>query len=149
MRRESDVLWLKAFHIIFMVTWFAGLFYLPRLLVYFVEAVEPVVRDRLKVMQRRLLVMTHIGMALTFVFGLALIGWWMKHSPEYLTKGAWFHAKLALVVLLLGYHAMLAHLVAKAKHDRLNWSSRGLRGFNEIPSLLLIAIVILVVVKPF
>lgn len=143
------MVWLKAFHIIFMVTWFAGLFYLPRLLVYFVEASEPVVRDRLKVMQRRLLVMTHIGMSLTFVFGLALIGWWMKNSPQYLIDGYWFHAKMAMVALLLTYHAMLAHLVAKAKHDRLNWSSRGLRAFNEIPSLLLIGIVILVVVKPF
>ena len=143
------MLWLKAFHIVVMVTWFAGLFYLPRLLVYFVEAAEPDVRGRLKVMQRRLLVMTHIGMALAVGFGLALTAWWMKQAPDYLVQGHWFHAKMTLVVALLGYHAMLARLVAQARQDQLRRSSRWLRWFNEVPSVLLIGIVILVVVKPF
>lgn len=141
------MLWLKAFHIIFVVTWFAGLFYLPRLFVYFVEAGEPAVRERLKVMQRRLMMITHIGGVLAVGFGLATMAWWMRHSPAYLMH-AWFHIKLALVVLLIGYHGMLVKLVRDCRHDACRWSSRALRLFNEIPSLLLVAIVILVVVKP-
>jgi putative membrane protein len=141
------MLWLKAFHIIFVVTWFAGLFYLPRLFVYFVEAEEPEVRERLKVMQRRLMGITHIGGILAVGFGLAVMAWWMMHAPSYLMH-AWFHIKLFLVLLLIGYHVMLVKLVRDCRRDACTWSSRGLRIFNEIPSLLLIAIVILVVVKP-
>ncbi len=142
------MLWLKAFHIIFVVTWFAGLFYLPRLFVYHVEATEPVVRERLKIMQRRLLGITHIGGLLAVGFGLATMAWWLAHAPGYLMDGWWFHAKLGLVLLLIGYHAMLVWMVRRARHDALNWSSRALRIFNEVPAVLLIAIVILVVVKP-
>jgi len=142
------MLWLKALHIIFVVTWFAGLFYLPRLFVYHVEADEPVVRERLKVMERRLMGITHIGGALAVAFGLALMAWWLMHAPGHLMHGWWFHAKLVLVALLIGYHVMLARMVRQARRDALKWTSRGLRIFNEIPSLLLIAIVILVVVQP-
>lgn len=147
-RRVRIVLWLKAFHIIFVVTWFAGLFYLPRLFVYHVEAEEPAVRERLKVMERRLLGITHIGGLLAVAFGLATMGWWLAHAPGYLMNGWWFHAKLALVLALIGYHAMLIKMVRDARRDALDWTSRALRIFNEIPALLLIAIVILVVVKP-
>jgi len=143
------MLWLKAFHIIFLVTWFAGLFYLPRLFVYCAEAGEEVVRERLKVMQRRLLMITHIGGALTVVFGIALTGWWLHHAPRALMSGGWFHLKLLLVACLIAYHAMLVGLVRRFASDRNTRSSRWLRVFNEIPALLLIAIVILVVVKPF
>ena len=142
------LLWLKAFHIIFVVTWFAGLFYLPRLFIYHVEATEPVVRERLKVMERRLLGITHIGGLLAVAFGLATMGWWLAHAPGYLMDGWWFHAKLGLVLVLIGYHGMLIKMARDARNDALDWTSRGLRIFNEIPSLLLIAIVILVVVKP-
>ncbi len=142
------MLWLKAFHIIFVVTWFAGLFYLPRLFVYHVEATEPVLRERLKVMERRLLGITHIGGLLAVGFGLATMVWWMRHAPGYLMQSWWFHAKLALVLVLILYHAMLAHMVRLARRDALVWSSRALRIFNEIPAVLLVAIVILVVVKP-
>jgi putative membrane protein len=147
-QRDRIVLWLKAFHIIFVVTWFAGLFYLPRLFIYHVEADEPAVRERLKVMERRLMGITHIGGALAVAFGLALMAWWLAHAPGYLMHGWWFHAKLGLVALLVIYHVMLARMVRQARRDALGWSSRALRIFNEIPSLLLVVIVILVVVKP-
>lgn len=141
--RELRMLWLKAFHIVFVVTWFAGLFYLPRLFVYHVEATEPVVRERLKIMQRRLLMITHIGGGLALLFGtLTLVA-----LPGYLQQG-WMHAKLALVVLLIVYHMMLVRLTGQFAHDANRRSSRWLRIFNEIPALLLIAIVLLVVVKP-
>lgn len=143
------MLWLKAFHIIFVVTWFAGLFYLPRLFVYHAEASELAVRERLKVMQRRLLMMTHIGGVLAVMLGLALLGWWQQHAPGYVAHNYWMQAKLVLVLLLVAYHLMLVRLTSQFARDDIRHSSRWLRLFNEIPSLLLIAIVVLVVVKPF
>jgi putative membrane protein len=104
------MLWLKAFHIIFVVTWFAGLFYLPRLLVHHAEASEAVVRERLKLMQRRLLGITHIGGVLALGFGLATLGAFAQASSAYLQQG-WLHAKLALVALLVAYHLILVRLV--------------------------------------
>jgi putative membrane protein len=136
-------LWLKAFHVIGVVTWFAGLFYLPRLFVYHAEASEAAIRARLKVMERRLLVMTHIGAAFAIAFGLATLG----VEPWYL-KAGWLHVKLVLVLLLVIYHGGLVWLTRDFARDRCAWSSRRLRGFNEIPSVLLVAIVILAVVKP-
>lgn len=137
-------LWLKAFHIIGVVTWFAGLFYLPRLFVYHAEATEPPIRDRFKVMEGRLLVMTHIGGALTIAFGIATL----TTEPFY-AHALWLQVKLALVLLLVIYHGMLVGLVRAFARDCCGWSSRALRGFNEIPGVLLLAIVILAVVKPF
>lgn len=137
-------LWLKAFHIFGVVTWFAGLFYLPRLFVYHAEATEPAVRDRFKIMERRLLVMTHIGAGLAIAFGIATLA-----MESFYLQSGWLHVKLALVVLLVIYHAMLAKLTRDFAADRCHWSSRKLRGFNEIPGVLLLAIVILAVVKPF
>lgn len=141
------MLWLKAFHIIFVVTWFAGLFYLPRLLVYHVEAGEPAVRERLKVMERRLLGITHVGGVLALGFGLATLGAFAQASSAYVQQG-WLHAKLALVALLVAYHFALVRLVGQFAREELRRSSRWLRIFNEIPALLLIAIVLLVVLKP-
>jgi len=137
-------LWLKAFHIIGVVTWFAGLFYLPRLLVYHAEATESAIRDRFKVMERRLLVMTHIGGALAIAFGIATLA-----TESFYLHAGWLHAKLVLVLLLVIYHAMLAKLTRNFARDCCDWSSRKLRGFNEVPGVLLLAIVILAVVKPF
>lgn len=142
------MIWLKAFHIVFVVTWFAGLFYLPRLLVYHAEAGEPVVRERLKVMERRLLAMTRIGSTLTVAFGAATLIWAARLSPHYLAQG-WLIVKLILVGGLFGYQAVLARLVAAFARDEITKSSKWLRVFNEVPVLFLIAIVILVVVKPF
>ncbi|HET8897874.1 MAG TPA: CopD family protein [Rhodanobacteraceae bacterium] len=143
------MLWLKALHIIFVVTWFAGLFYLPRLFVYHAEAREPLLRERFKLMERRLLGITHLGGALALGFGLATLGWIESHAPGYFGHAHWLHVKLLLVLLLIGYHAMLVHLTRQFAADRCHRSSRWLRIFNEIPALLLIAIVILAVVKPF
>ncbi len=143
------MLWLKAFHVIFVVTWFAGLFYLPRLFIYHAEATEVVVRERLKVMQRRLLGITHIGGGLTLVFGFALTGWWLVTSPAALMQGGWFHLKLLLVAALVAYHIALMYFVRVFARDANTRSSRWLRLFNEVPAVLLIGIVILVVVKPF
>lgn len=142
------MLWLKAFHVIFVVTWFAGLFYLPRLFVYHAEATEPVVRERLKVMERRLLMITHVGGALALAFGTLTLLAFVQSSPAYMQQG-WLHAKLALVVLLIADHLMLVRLTHQFAHDANRRSSRWLRIFNEIPALLLIAIVVLVVVKPW
>lgn len=141
------MLWLKAFHVIFVVTWFAGLFYLPRLFVYHAEATEAVVRERLKIMQRRLLMITRIGGALTILFGVLTLIVFARGNPAYLQQG-WLHAKLGLVVLLIVYHGMLERMTGQFAHDANRHSSRWLRIFNEIPALLLIAIVLLAVVKP-
>lgn len=137
-------LWLKAFHIIGVVMWFAGLFYLPRLFVYHAAAGEAALRARFKVMERRLLVMTHIGGALAIAFGLATL----STEPGFI-HAHWLQVKLALVLLLVIFHGALVKLVRDFAHDRCDWTSSGLRWFNEIPTVLLLAIVILAVVKPF
>lgn len=141
------MLWIKAVHVIFVVTWFAGLFYLPRLFIYHVETTQQAVRDQLIVMERRLLMITHIGAAGALIFGVATLAWWLMHDMGYLRQG-WLHAKLALVAGLVGYHVYLVRLKNQLALGQCVRSSRWLRVFNEIPSLLLIAIVILVVVKP-
>lgn len=141
------MLWLKAFHIVFVVTWFAGLFYLPRLFIYHAEATEPALRAQLKVMERRLLAITHIGGALALAFGIATLAWFAAHGADYLRQG-WLHAKLLLVGGLVAYHLYLVRLTREFAADRCRRSSRWLRVFNELPALALIAIVILVVVKP-
>jgi putative membrane protein len=145
--RSLSMLWLKAFHVIFVVTWFAGLFYLPRLFVYHAEATEPVVRERLKIMQRRLLMITHIGGALTLLFGVLTVIAFAHAGVDYMRQG-WLHAKLGLVLLLIVYHLMLVKLVREFALDANRHSSRWLRLFNEVPALLLIGIVLLAVVKP-
>jgi putative membrane protein len=137
------MLWIKAFHIIFVVTWFAGLFYLPRLFVYHSESTEPTVHAQLRIMERRLLVITNIGGSLAVVFGV----WMLFLVPGYLHQ-AWLHAKLTLVAGLVAYHAYLVQLKNQFAAGHQPHSPRWLRLFNEVPALLLIGIVILVVVKP-
>lgn len=142
------MLWLKAFHVIFVVTWFAGLFYLPRLFVYHVDARDAVSHERFVVMERRLLAITHIGGLLAAGFGLALLAWWIAHAPDYLRQG-WLHAKLLLVVLLVGYHLSLVALVRDFRLGRNRRSARWFRVYNEAPALVLVGVVVLAVVKPF
>jgi putative membrane protein len=139
------MLWVKSLHIIFMVTWFAGLFYLPRLFVYHAMAEDRVSTERFKVMERKLYFgIMAPGAVLTIVFGLWLwLGWFQG------AFGLWFHVKLTLVALLVGYHLWCGKLLADFRQDRNTRSHVWLRWFNEAPVLLLFAIVILVVVKPF
>jgi protoporphyrinogen IX oxidase len=127
-----------------MVTWFAGLFYLPRLFVYHADAGDALSIERFRVMERRLFILMSIGAAATVLFGIAMI----VAVPEYLKMG-WLHAKLTLVLLLIVYHGTCYKFVQDFKHGRRPHSAKWFRGFNEIPSLLLIAIVILAIVKPF
>jgi len=139
------MLWVKALHIIFMVTWFAGLFYLPRLFVYHAMAEDEAGRERFKVMEKKLYFgIMAPGAVITIGLGLWLwLGWFQG------ALGAWFHAKLALVALLVAYHLWCGKLLADFRNDRNTRSHVWLRWFNEVPVLFLFIIVILVVVKPF
>jgi putative membrane protein len=137
------MLWLKAFHIVFVVTWFAGIFYLPRLFVYHVVATDAVSLERFVVMERRLFAMMTLGAALTIVFGVSML----VAAPGYLQFG-WLHLKLTLVAGLIGYHIWCRSLLRALQAGRNRHSQRWYRLFNELPALLLIAIVILAVVKP-
>jgi len=138
------MLWIKTIHIIFVVSWFAGLFYLPRLFVYHAMAEDAVSRERFKVMERKLFWgITTPGGVLTIVFGLWLwLGWFG-------TAGGWLHAKLALVAVLIAYHLWCGRLMGDFKRDRNNRGHVWYRWFNEFPTIILIAAVILTVVKPF
>ncbi len=138
------MIWLKAFHVIAMVTWFAGLFYLPRLFVYHADAGDWISVERFRIMERRLFMIMTIGGIATVALGVAMI----VAAPGYLKMG-WLHVKLALVMLLLVYHGMCWKFVQDFAHDRRTHGSRWFRAFNEVPSLLLVGIVILAIVKPF
>jgi len=136
------MLWVKAFHIIFVVSWFAGLFYLPRIFVNHAMATEPAEIARLKLMEGKLYrFVTPIG-ALAIIFGFWL---WFGYG----FSGGWLHAKTALVMLLAGYHLYCGHLVKLFAQDQNTRSHVWFRFFNEVPVLVLIAVVILVTVKPF
>ena len=135
--------WLKAFHVIAMVTWFAGLFYLPRLFVYHADAQDPVGLERFRIMERRLFAIMTIGAVLTLVFGIAMLA----AAPAYLSMG-WLRAKLLLVALTVAYHCYCYKFTGDFAQSRNVRSSKWYRVFNEVPSLLLIGIVILAVVKP-
>lgn len=136
--------WIKALHIIFVVSWFAGLLYLPRLFVYHCEVEDEAGHQRFCLMEKRLYTMTNIGIAGTWIFGL----WTLMLVPGFMQSG-WLHAKLALVLLLSGYHGWLKSRVRAFASKTNDKSARFYRIANEIPALLLVAIVILVVVKPF
>ncbi|NQY27160.1 MAG: protoporphyrinogen oxidase HemJ [Piscirickettsiaceae bacterium] len=141
------MLWVKAFHIIFVVTWFAALFYLPRLFVYHAMSDDKVSNERFKVMERKLYrgIMTPSAV-LTVIFG----GWMLSFYPlEQIAAMHWLHAKLTLIAMLLAYHFYCGRLLKQFKEDANKRSHIFYRWFNEAPVLILIAVVILVVVKPF
>jgi protoporphyrinogen IX oxidase len=140
--QSRQMLWLKAFHVVFVVTWFAGLFYLPRLFVYHVTTLEAAGRARFELMERRLFAIMTIGAAGTVLFGGAMI----VAAPAYLAL-AWLRVKLLLVAALIGYHHWCRRLMRQLAAGGAR-SERWYRLFNEVPGLLLIAIVILAVVKP-
>ena len=138
-------LWIKAFHLIAVITWFAALFYLPRLFVYHAMSEDSASIERFKVMERKLLrgIMTP---SMIVAVGLGL--WLISLMPGYMSQG-WMHAKLFLVVLLLGYHHWCGRLVKTFANNANTRSHVWYRWFNEVPVVALIAIVILVIVKPF
>lgn len=143
---STGYLWLKAFHIIGVVCWFAAMFYLPRLFVYHSMTEDTAGRERFKLMESKLYrVIMRPSMIITVVFGLwiLVLGW------EAFSSSIWLWVKLLGVVALLGYHHYCARLIRAFAADETPHSERFYRMFNEVPALLLILIVILVVVKPF
>lgn len=136
------MLWVKSLHIVFMVTWFAGLFYLPRLFVYHALAEDSVSQERFKIMERKLYwgIMTP-GAVLTIVFGLWL---WLGYG----FSGAWLDAKLVLAATLIAYHAWCGKLMLEFRAGRNTRSHVWFRWFNEFPTVVLFAAVFLVVFKP-
>lgn len=144
------MLWVKAFHIISVITWFAALFYLPRLYVYHAMSDDKVSNERFKVMERKLYrgimnpsmyIAVGLGLWLTYLYG------WF--NPEILKMLGWMHVKLTLVVLLIGYHFYCGKLLRDFRDDKNQHSHVYYRWFNELPVIILLAVVILVVVKPF
>lgn len=143
------MLWLKAFHIVGVVSWFAGLLYLPRLFVYHAQIQSGTIEDaagnaRFKIMERKLFLITTVAAVIAIGFGVSMLA----VVPDYLLMH-WLQAKLALVFLLVAYHGACFALLQQFAADRNSRAERFFRIFNEAPALLLIAIVILVVVKPF
>jgi protoporphyrinogen IX oxidase len=138
------MLWVKSLHIIAMITWFAGLFYLPRLFVYHALTPDSIGSERFKVMERKLYVgiMTP-GAVLTIASGLWL---WLGYG----IAGGWLYAKLALVLILIAHHVWLGKLMVDFRRDRNRHGDVFYRWINEIPALpVLIGVVLLVVLKPF
>tara|TARA_Y100000296_G_scaffold80861_1_gene106978 strand:- start:433 stop:861 length:429 start_codon:yes stop_codon:yes gene_type:complete len=139
-------LWLKAFHIIAVVTWFAAIFYLPRLFVYHADANDEVSRERFKIMERKL----YRGiMTPSMVIVIALGIWMLSMNTSFYFSQGWMHAKLTLVALLVAYHFYCGHLLKVFKEDRNTRSHVFYRWFNEVPVFILLGVVILVVVRPF
>ena len=139
------MLWIKALHIIFMVTWFAGLFYLPRLFVYHADCTDQAGHDRFIIMERKLFAIMTIGAVLTAVFGFWLLG---DYAWAAYKGSLWLQLKLLLVAGLVAYHVYCHVLVKKFRMGTAKHSHVFYRWINEIPALLLIAIVLLAVVKP-
>ena len=142
-------LWLKTFHIVGVVVWFAGLFYLVRLFVYHREAAEKtseekrILSEQLSIMESRLLnIITTPGMILT----LGTAGGLLYVNPQWLTQG-WLHAKIALVASLVGYHFLCTRVMKSLQAGELKWSPKSLRALNEFPTLILVSVVMLVVFK--
>ena len=138
------MLWVKSFHIIFMVTWFAGLFYLPRLFVYHASSEDAISRERFKIMERKLF----YGIATPGGLITIVLGFWLIEMVGFAYSDLWLQAKLALVAVLVAYHIWCGKLVTDFKHDRNTHSHVWYRWFNELPVLILIAVVLLVEFKP-
>ncbi len=139
-------LWLKAFHIIAVITWMAGIFYLPRLFVYHADAQDEVSRERFKIMERKL----YRGiMNPSMMIAVALGIWMIVLNHDYYLSQGWMHAKLTLAVLMIAYHIYCGRLLRVFRNDKNQRSHVFYRWFNEVPVFLLLGIVILVVVRPF
>lgn len=141
----TTILWLKALHVIFMVAWFAGIFYLPRLFVNHAETNNHAIAEHLKGMEKRLLYFITPFALLTFVFGVALIS---QLGGEWFKVSKWLHIKLTLVIILALYHVYCFKLLHTFKHDKNTRSGKFYRIFNEVPVIILFIIIILAYVKP-
>lgn len=141
------MLWLKALHLIFMVTWFAGLFYLPRLFVYHAMTEDNAGNERFKIMERKLFfgIMTP-GMLLTLIFGIWMLG---DYAWALYKTSAWLHIKLTLILILVCYHFLCLKWLLAFKRNENSHSHVFFRWINEIPVLFLVAIILLASVKPF
>ena len=139
------MLWVKAFHIISIVCWFAGIFYLPRLFVNHAMTEQQAVREHLKIMERKLYRFMSIFAVTSVIFGL----WLASYNWGFYWHAKWFILKIVLVLLLIAYHLSCGHFVKRLQRDDCERSHTYFRWFNELPVLILFAVVILVVVKPF
>lgn len=142
----NNILWLKAFHVIFMVAWFAGIFYLPRLFVNHAETNSKEVAEQLKGMEKRLLYFVTPFAVLTTLLGIALI---TAYGSDWFSASKWLHIKITLVMLLLIYHGYCFKLVKTFQQDRNTRSGKFYRIFNEVPVIILFIVIILAYVKPF
>lgn len=142
----ATILWLKAFHVIFMVAWFAGIFYLPRIFVNHAESSEPLVHQQLKGMERRLLLFVTPFALFTVALGIAII---YQYGYDWFVAAKWLHVKITLVTLLLIYHGYCFKLVKVFAADKNTRSGKFYRIFNEVPVVILFIVVILAYVKPF
>jgi len=140
------MIWVKAFHVVFMVTWFAGLLYLPRLFVYHAAAEEPVLHERFTVMERRLFTIMTIGGVATVVLGLWLL---FAYAWAAYSQAMWLHIKLTLGLFLIAYHLFCFRVLRDFRHGRNRHGQVFYRWMNELPALALVAMVVLAVVKPF
>ena len=140
------MLWIKAFHILFVTSWFAGLFYLPRIFVNLAMETEIATTERLLLMARKLYrFMTILMLPAVVLGGILWLGYGIGKGPG----NGWMHAKLLCVVLLIGYHHACGSILKKFEQSRNQRSHVWFRWFNEVPVILLLAVLILVVVKPF
>ncbi len=143
MQSANLILTLKALHIAFMVTWFAGLFYLPRLFIYHATTSDQISLDRFVVMERRLFIIMTIGAALTAIFGI-----WLLSIRQDLLAAGWFQIKLALLLLMAIYHLRCLSWIKRLRSGNMPADTKWLRWFNEIPTLFLFLIIFLAVLKP-
>jgi protoporphyrinogen IX oxidase len=141
------MLWIKAFHLMAIVTWFAALFYLPRLFVYHAMCEDQAGNERFKVMERKL----YRGIMTPSAIIALILGVWLMsyYTLDQLKTMYWLHAKLTLVLLLFAYHGMCGRMLKQFAADKNQRSHKFYRWFNEMPVLILIAVIILAVVKPF
>lgn len=141
---SSYYLWFKAFHVAFMVTWFAGLFYLPRLFIYHVEAADELSRQRFTVMEKRLFAIMTIGAVITAIFGALLL----IVNPGLLSQ-TWFQIKLVFLAAMVIYHWHCWRWISVLESTMETQKSVGLRWYNEIPVIFLLGIILLAILKPF
>lgn len=140
------MLWVKAFHIVAVICWFAAMFYLPRLFVYHAMSDDKISIERFKIMQRKL----YRGIMTPSLVAVVVLGFWLiSYNPDYYLQAAWLQVKLVLVAILIVYHFYCGHLLKQFRDDTNTKGHVFYRFFNEVPVLLLIAVVILAVVRPF